>query len=181
MTMEETEMATTSGEIAEKTLEIVNEREEETIEEEEEERVEVNAEGGVPEEEGASEDNGAEEVRVVAKKRPLAGAATYRCTFKSEWTVKWPFITVGTTNSYYWCSVCRQENSCCHQSIADVQRHIKSKSYLFKEQALQSTSRIGQFYTPVGVGGMTAQESKVLSWSKSFSIMYDYEKILPYI
>lgn len=164
------EIATTSVEMAEKTLAepIVNEREEErTEEEEEEERVEVpEAEGGVPEE-GAGDDDDGAEVR-VAKKRSLAGAATYRCSFKNEWTVKWPFIRVGTTSSYYWCSLCRQENSCCHQGIADVQRHIKSKAHLSKEQALQSTSRIGQFYTPVAVGGMTTQESKVWSWSESF-------------
>ncbi|XP_060775583.1 uncharacterized protein LOC132885202 [Neoarius graeffei] len=70
-------------------------------------------------------------------------------------------VTSGTTNSYCWCSVCRQENSCGHQGVADVQRHIKSKAHQSKEQALQSTSRIGQFYPPVTVGGMTAQESKV--------------------
>lgn len=158
------EIATTSVEMAEP---IENEREEERTEEEEE-RVEVpEAEGGVPEEGAGGDDDDGAEVR-VAKKRPLAGAATYRCSFKNEWTVKWPFITVGTTSSYYWCSLCRQEMSCCHQGIADVQRHIKSKAHQSKEQALQSTSRIGQFYTPVAVGGMTMQESKVWSWSECF-------------
>ena len=45
------------------------------------------------------------------KNRGLSGAATYRCTFKKEWSTRWPFITMGTTSSFYWCSVCRQENS----------------------------------------------------------------------
>jgi len=44
------------------------------------------------------------------KKKALSGAAT-RCTLKSEWSTKWPFITIGTSSSYNWCSVCRQENS----------------------------------------------------------------------
>ena len=47
-----------------------------------------------------------------------------------------------------------------------MQRHIKSKAHLSKEQALQSAIRIAQFYPPVTVGGMTAQEAKVLTWSK---------------
>lgn len=48
----------------------------------------------------------------TGKKRGLSGAATYRCFFKKEWSTRWPFITMGTTSSFYWCSVCRQENSC---------------------------------------------------------------------
>ncbi|XP_073727861.1 uncharacterized protein [Misgurnus anguillicaudatus] len=101
-----------------------------------------------------------ESVDNTGKKKALSGAATYRCTFKSEWSAKWPFITLGTTSSYYWCSVCRQESSCAHQGVTDVNRHIKSKGHKAKEQALQSTSGIAQFYAPASVGGMTAQEAK---------------------
>ncbi|XP_073725186.1 uncharacterized protein [Misgurnus anguillicaudatus] len=102
-----------------------------------------------------------ESVDNTGKKKALSGAATYRCTFKSEWSAKWPFITLGTTSSYYWCSVCRQESSCAHQGVTDVNRHIKSKGHKAKEQALQSTSGIAQFYAPASVGGMTAQEAKL--------------------
>jgi len=96
-----------------------------------------------------------------AGKRKACGADTYRCTFKNEWTTKWPFITKGTSSSYYWCSVCRQENSCAHQGVTDVNRHVKSKGHQSKEQALQSASGIAKFYAPVSVGGITEQESKV--------------------
>ncbi|KAK1898185.1 Vacuolar membrane protease [Dissostichus eleginoides] len=39
------------------------------------------------------------EMRVETGKKQSAksGAATYRCTFKREWTAEWPFITLGTT------------------------------------------------------------------------------------
>lgn len=145
-------------------------REEETAEVNEEVTVEVREEetAEVDDEETEVQEQSEDsvEVTVVRKKRALTGAATYRCTFKNEWTIKWPFITVGTTSSYYWCSVCRQENSCAHQGASDVQRHIKSKAHLSKEKALQSTSRIAQFCPPATVSGLTAQEAKVLTWSK---------------
>ncbi|KAK1892536.1 Vacuolar membrane protease [Dissostichus eleginoides] len=87
------------------------------------------------------------EMRVETGKKQSAksGAATYRCTFKREWTAEWPFITLGTT-SYYWCSICRHENSCAHQGKADVIRHIKSKGHRAKEQAIQSTTTIAPYY-----------------------------------
>ncbi|XP_071061695.1 protein FAM200B-like [Pseudochaenichthys georgianus] len=102
------------------------------------------------------------EMRVeTGKKQSVkSGAATYRCTFKREWTAEWPFITIGTTTSYYWCSICRHENSCAHQGKADVIRHMKSKGHRAKEQAIQSTTTIAPYYAPVSVGGMTAQEAK---------------------
>ncbi|CAL8302901.1 unnamed protein product [Arctogadus glacialis] len=50
----------------------------------------------------------------TGKKRGVSGAATNRCVFKKEWSTRWPFITMGTTSSFYWCSVCRQDNSCAH-------------------------------------------------------------------
>lgn len=103
------------------------------------------------------------EMRVEAgkKQRAKSGAATYRCTFKGEWTAEWPFITLGTTTSYYWCSICRHENSCAHQGKTDVIRHIKSKGHRAKEQPIQSTTTIASYYAPVSVGGMTAQDAKV--------------------
>ncbi|KAL7386502.1 hypothetical protein ABVT39_009417 [Epinephelus coioides] len=64
-----------------------------------------------------------------SKSRVKCGAAKYRCIFKSEWTTTWPFITKGTLSTHYWCSVCRVENSCCHQGVTDVVRHINSKSH----------------------------------------------------
>ena len=96
------------------------------------------------------------------KQKIKSGAAIYRCTFKREWTAEWPFITVGTTTSYFWCSICRHENSCVHQGKADVTRHIKSKVHRTKEQAVQSTASIAPYYGSATVGGMTAQEVKVL-------------------
>nr|XP_043872485.1 uncharacterized protein LOC122761339 isoform X2 [Solea senegalensis] len=89
-----------------------------------------------------------EDSRETGRKRGLSGAATYRCSFKNEWSIKWPFITLGTTSSYYWCSVCRQENSCVHQGVRDVSRHIESKRHRAKEQALNSAGSVAQFFTP---------------------------------
>lgn len=74
----------------------------------------------------------------TGKKRGLSGAATYRCFFKKEWSTRWPFITMGTTSSFYWCSVCRQENSCAHQGVRDISRHVEGKGHRAKEQALKS-------------------------------------------
>ena len=39
------------------------------------------------------------------KGRIVPGAATYKTYFNSEWTSKWPFITVESTSSYHWCSI----------------------------------------------------------------------------
>lgn len=102
------------------------------------------------------------------KSRAMCGAATYRCIFKNEWTTTWPFITKGSLSTHYWCSVCRVENTCCHQGVTDVVRHIKSKSHREKQQALQSTATLDRFSvsTPC-VGGMSDQEAKVcyVLWS----------------
>lgn len=104
----------------------------------------------------------------TGKKRGLSGAATYRCFFKKEWSTRWPFITMGTTSSFYWCSVCRQENSCAHQGVRDISRHVEGKGHRAKEQALKSASNVAQFYTPAtSVGGMSVQEAKVHSTGKS--------------
>src|SRR4029434_8687141 len=73
--------------------------EEETVQVEEEEMVEEMVEETVEE-------------MARTKGRIVPGAATYKTSFNSEWTSKWPFITVGSTSSYYWCSICRQETSC---------------------------------------------------------------------
>lgn len=96
------------------------------------------------------------------RSRALDGAATYRAHFKNEWTTSWPFITRGSLNTHYWCAICRIENSCCHQGVTDVVRHIKSKGHQEKQRALQSTATISQFAMPVpSVGGMSPQEVKV--------------------
>lgn len=103
----------------------------------------------------------------TGKKRGLSRAATYRCSFKKEWSTRWPFITMGTTSSFYWCSVCRQENSFAHQGVRDISRHVESKGHRTKEQALKSASSVAQFYTPAtSVGGMSVQEAKVHSKGK---------------
>ncbi|KAK1875833.1 Histone acetyltransferase mst2 [Dissostichus eleginoides] len=95
------------------------------------------------------------------KRRGLCGAATYRCSFKKEWSTRWPFITMGTTSSFYWCSVCRQENFCAHQGVRDISRHVEGKGHRAKEQPLNSVSSIAQFYVPeTSVGGMSVQEAK---------------------
>lgn len=102
------------------------------------------------------------------KSKAMCGAATYRCVFKNEWTTTWLFITRGSLSTHYWCSVCRVENTCCHQGVTDVVRHIKSKSHQGKQQALQSTATLDRFSvsTP-SVGGMSDQEAKVcyVLWS----------------
>ena len=96
------------------------------------------------------------------KTRAQGGAATYRCSFKNEWSHKWPFITKGTLSTQYWCSVCRVENACCHQGIADVARHVNSKCHQEKQKAVQSSSGIQQFSVPLpSAGAMTVQEVKV--------------------
>ena len=96
------------------------------------------------EEEETVEDMVEETVEEMArtKGRKVPGAATYKTSFNSEWTSKWPFITVGSTSSYYWCSICRQETSCAHPGVRDVTRHIGSKGHQPKQQALKSTSTI---------------------------------------
>ncbi len=113
-------------------------------------------------EEPAEKTEDLERVDTGKKQSARSGAATYRCTFKREWTAEWPFITVGTTISYYWCCICRHENSCAHQGKADVIRHIKSKAHHTKEQTIQSTVSIAPYYAPASVGGMTTQDAKVL-------------------
>src|SRR4029434_8537970 len=118
--------------------ETVQVEEEETVQvEEEEETVEVEEEARVEE---MAEATAGEQART--QERIVPGAATYKTSFNSEWISKWPFITVGSTSSYYWCSICRQENSCAHQGVRDVTRHIDSKGYQAKQQALKSTSTI---------------------------------------
>ncbi|KAF3847115.1 hypothetical protein F7725_020143, partial [Dissostichus mawsoni] len=78
-----------------------------------------------------------------------------------EWSTRWPFITMGTTSSFYWCSVCRQENFCAHQGVRDISRHVEGKGHRAKEQPLNSVSSIAQFYVPeTSVGGMSVQEAK---------------------
>ncbi|XP_039511923.1 uncharacterized protein LOC120467181 [Pimephales promelas] len=74
----------------------------------------------------------------------------------------------------------RQENSCAHQGVTDVNRHVKSKGHQSKEQALQSASGIAKFYAPVSVGGITEQESKTrraeknaISWGNCASLSID--------
>src|SRR4029434_8804162 len=113
-------------------------------EEEEEETVQV-------EEEETVEDIVEETVLEMArtKGRKVPGAATYKTSFNSEWTSKWPFITVESTSSYYLCSISRQENSCAHQGVRDVTRHIGSKGHQAKQQALKSTSTVKNFCLPV--------------------------------
>src|SRR4029434_2137150 len=70
------------------TLEEEMVEEEETVQEEEEETVQV-AE--------TVEEMVEETVEEMArtKGRIVPGAATYKTSFNSEWTSKWPFITVG--------------------------------------------------------------------------------------
>ncbi|KAF3850555.1 hypothetical protein F7725_012327, partial [Dissostichus mawsoni] len=131
-------------------------RSEDTVEEAVEEAVEETVE----EVEEAVEETG-ENPLETEKRRGLCGAATYRCSFKKEWSTRWPFITMGTTSSFYWCSVCRQENSCAHQGVRDISRHVEGKGHRAKEQHLNSVSSIAQFYVPeTSVGGMSVQEAK---------------------
>ena len=83
--------------------------EEETVQVEEEETVQVEEEETVQvEEEETVEEMVEETVEEMArtKGRKVPGAATYKTSFNSEWTSKWPCITVGSTSSYYWCSIC---------------------------------------------------------------------------
>ena len=145
------------------TLEEEMVEEEETVQVEEEETVQVEEEETVQvEEEETVEEMVEETVEEMArtKGRKVPGAATYKTSFNSEWTSKWPFITVGSTSSYYWCSICRQENSCAHPGVRDVTRHIGSKGHQAKQQALKSTSTVKNFYLPV-TAEMSVQEVKV--------------------
>ena len=104
--------------------ETVQVEEEETVQVEEEETVQVKGEETV-------EEMVEETVEKMArtKGRKVPGAATNKLSFNSEWTSKWPFITVGSTSSYYWGSICRQETSCAHPGVRDVTRHIGSKGH----------------------------------------------------
>lgn len=83
--------------------------------------------------------------------------------FKNEWTAKWSFLYNGTMSMHYWCSICRQENTCSNQDITDVIRHIKSQGHQEKHEVLQSASDIAWFSVSVAtsVGGMSTQEAKV--------------------
>lgn len=121
----------------------------------------------------------------VSKSRALCGAATYRCTFKNEWTTKWPFITKGSLSTHYWCSVCRVENACCHQGVSDIiVRHVKSKGHQEKVRTTESTTTIDRFSVSApSVGGMSDQEAKVcyVSWScEGFCVIYLGVVIFPY-
>ncbi|CAL8242182.1 unnamed protein product [Merluccius merluccius] len=148
-------------------VDAVDEAVEDTVEEAVEETVEETARVSVEDEavEETVEDTIEETVvKPLEKgnKRGISGAATYRCSFKKEWSARWPFITMGTTSSFYWCSVCRQENSCAHQGVRDISRHVEGKGHRAKEQALNSASSVAHFYTPAtSVGGMSVQEAKM--------------------
>ena len=139
--------------------ETVQVEEEETVQVEEGETVQVEEEETVQVEEEETVEETVEEM-ARTKGRKVPGAATYKTSFNSEWTSKWPFITVGSTSSYYWCSICRQENSCAHPGVRDVTRHIGSKGHQAKQQALKSTSAVKNFYLPV-TAEMSVQEVKV--------------------
>ncbi len=136
--------------------ETVQVEDDETVQVEDEETVQVEDEETVEEMAKVSEE------AIKTKGRKVPGAATYKSSFNNEWTSKWPFITVGSTSSYYWCSICRQENSCAHQGVRDVIRHIESKGHQAKQQALKSTSTVKTFYLPV-TAEMSVQEVKVHS------------------
>jgi len=62
----------------------------ETVEESTQETVEEESTQKTEEEKSTQET--VEESVDRAGKRKACGAATYRCTFKNEWTTKWPFI-----------------------------------------------------------------------------------------
>ena len=95
-------------------------------------------------------------------KRAKSGAATYQTSFKSDWSKEWPFITKGSTNHHYWCSICRVERLCSHQGKRDIERHIKSESHVKKTQAVKSSKRINTFFTTApSVDSMTPLEAKV--------------------
>ncbi|KAK0150738.1 hypothetical protein N1851_008145 [Merluccius polli] len=152
--------------VVEKVDEAVEDTMEEAVEDTVEEAVEETARVSVEDEsveetvEGTIEQT-VEKPLETGKKRGVSGAATYRCSFKKEWSTRWPFITMGTTSSFYWCSVCRQENSCAHQGMRDISRHVEGKGHRAKEQALNSASTVAQFYTSAtSVGGMSVQEAK---------------------
>ncbi|XP_029958821.1 uncharacterized protein LOC115396888 isoform X4 [Salarias fasciatus] len=138
----------------EETLETLQVKEE-TLQVEEEETVQVKEEETL-ETLQVEEEERVEDTKKIKKK---SGAATYRTAFNNQWTSKWPFITVGSTSSYYWCSVCRQEKSCAHQGLRDVTRHIESKAHQAKQQAMKSTSTIRNFDLPEATE-MSVQEVK---------------------
>lgn len=103
----------------------------------------------------------------TGKKRGLSGAATYRCFFKKEWSTRWPFITMGTTSSFYWCSVCRQENSCEFSSRREGHKQTCGRQGTSSKRTGFKISHVAQFYTPAtSVGGMSVQEAKVNSTGK---------------
>src|SRR4029434_5698671 len=107
--------------------ETVQVEEEETVQVEEGETVQVEEEETVQVEEEETVEETVEEM-ARTKGRKVPEAATYKTSFNSEWTSKWPCITVGSTSSYYWCSICRQETSCAHPGVRDVTRHIVGAS-----------------------------------------------------
>lgn len=114
-----------------------------------------------PEDDNIAEETVERTGNIEKKQKALSGAAVYRCNFKAEWTAEWPFISIGSTPSCFWCSMCRREISCAHQGKSDVKRHLKSKVHRTKELAVQSiqpTAIIAPCYVPTTVGGMTAQE-----------------------
>ncbi|CAL8329911.1 unnamed protein product [Merluccius merluccius] len=110
----------------EETVQVEEEEETEQVEEEETVQVEEEETVQVEEEETVEEMARVSEETIKTKEKKIPGAATYKSSYNKEWTSKWPFITVGSTSSYYWCSICRQENSCAHQGVRDVKRHMES-------------------------------------------------------
>eukprot|EP00057_Strongylocentrotus_purpuratus_P019851 XP_011674325.1 PREDICTED: uncharacterized protein LOC105443158 [Strongylocentrotus purpuratus] len=95
--------------------------------------------------------------KVTGSKRK--GAATYKSSFKREWTIIWPFITMGATAGHFRCNVCNQEGSCRHQGLSDIKRHISSKGHKDRE-TLQKTTRSIALFTH-SIKEMSSAETKI--------------------
>ena len=71
-------------------------------------------------------------------------AATYKCHFIPEWPIQRPLVTVGSTSSYYWCSMCRQDNFKVSRMWPDML--IIKEGYQVNMQACPSACSIKEFY-----------------------------------
>lgn len=94
--------------------------------------------------------------------RAKAGAATYLSSFQQGWSSEWPFITKGSTNHHFWCSICRVERSCGHQARKDVERHVLSDSHLKKTEDVRSSKKLSNYFSPAtSLSSMSQLELKV--------------------
>lgn len=87
------------------------------------------------------------------KRKRLSGAATYGSKFKKDWAAEFPCVQEGREDPMYsfYCLVCKKDVSCRHQGIADVRRHVGSRSHTSMVTSVSTSNRLTNMgFVPVG-------------------------------